>query len=212
MSLEATHIRLALDLQDRLNISDRKKYISGTVYPDSRYISKIDRRFTHNPELVNELDGSDDFLKGMAVHYLCDKVALDIHKEWFYDLLDGEKEWEGKWWHARTAMKIIQDIRDFSKIDIESVLDDLDYVEVRFGESIEDVRKFNKAVQIMYRGVEIIGPEHAMKFWHTLGLDSERAKRVFAKTEEFLGIEKIYHVYDESLKRAKKLIFEKTKT
>ena len=89
MSLEATHIRLALDLQDRLNISDRKKYISGTVYPDSRYISKIDRRFTHNPELVNELDGSDDFLKGMAVHYLCDKVALDIHKEWFYDLLDG---------------------------------------------------------------------------------------------------------------------------
>jgi len=211
MSLEATHIRFALDLQDRLHVSDRKKYISGTIYPDSRYITKIDRTLTHDPELIRGLEDSDDFLKGIAVHYLCDKITLDIQNEWFYHLLDGEKEWGGKWWHAVTAMKIIQDIHDFSQINIESVLDDLDYVEARHGESIEDVRTFNKAVQTMYRGMEIIGPEHAMKFWHTLGLDSERAKKVFAKTEEFLGVEKIYNLYDESLKRAKRFILEQAK-
>lgn len=41
MALEGTHIRFALDVGDKYNIKDLGKYISGTLYPDSRYITGI---------------------------------------------------------------------------------------------------------------------------------------------------------------------------
>lgn len=48
MSLGATHIRFALDLRDRYQVQDIEKYLSGTIYSDSRYVTKIDRNLTHN--------------------------------------------------------------------------------------------------------------------------------------------------------------------
>ena len=38
MALEATHIRFAYDLKEKYKITDLEKYISGLIYPDSRYI------------------------------------------------------------------------------------------------------------------------------------------------------------------------------
>ena len=48
MALEATHMRFALDLKNKYQVRNIKKYIVGTIYPDSRYLSGIDRTLTHS--------------------------------------------------------------------------------------------------------------------------------------------------------------------
>jgi hypothetical protein len=47
MALEATHIRFALDLKDTYGVNDVHAFVSGAVYPDSRYVMGIDRIATH---------------------------------------------------------------------------------------------------------------------------------------------------------------------
>ncbi len=62
MSLEATHIRFALDLKDKYRVQAIEKYISGTTYPDSRYVTKIDRGLTHNDDILTPGFAKDDFI------------------------------------------------------------------------------------------------------------------------------------------------------
>lgn len=76
MSLEATHIRFALDLKDEYKIKDIKKYISGTVYPDSRYITGIDRNLTHYNDILKPEFAKDDFKKGWQVHQICGMIRI----------------------------------------------------------------------------------------------------------------------------------------
>ena len=56
MGLEATHIRFALDLKEDLDAKDLNKYLSGAIYPDSRHVTKLERKVTHNFDLVVNKD------------------------------------------------------------------------------------------------------------------------------------------------------------
>ena len=51
MALAATHIRLAIDMAGRYPIKRFSEFISGTIYPDSRWLTGIDRDLTHGPAL-----------------------------------------------------------------------------------------------------------------------------------------------------------------
>ena len=62
MSLQITHIRFALDLHKELNITSLDQYISGTIYPDSRYMTGIDRSLTHSDTLLTQFDSEDQLL------------------------------------------------------------------------------------------------------------------------------------------------------
>ena len=68
MALEATHIRFALDLKDKYQVKDLEKYISGTIYPDSRYVSEIGRELTHPKDYLDwDIFAVDDFKKGFEI-------------------------------------------------------------------------------------------------------------------------------------------------
>ena len=150
MAFQATHIRFALALQKKYEVKNLMRYVSGTVYPDSRYISGINRQLTHRNDLLDASNAPDDFLKGWAVHVLCDKVQHDLFMEELSDLIPKERGED--WWIRISAIKLVQDMIDFDSFDMEANLDYLNHAENRSGEPIEAVKLYNTCVQEVYRG------------------------------------------------------------
>jgi hypothetical protein len=72
MAFAVTHIRYAVDTSRDQNIKDWDAYISGALYPDSRYVTGVDRRLTHRLENMPPRKKWDDFHRGWAAHIICD--------------------------------------------------------------------------------------------------------------------------------------------
>lgn len=112
MSFQATHLKFALDVKDIVKAKNLTLYFSGTLYPDSRYLTKIDRKITHTrfePKEIPRL--TDDFVKGWQVHLWYDKLALP-----YLDLIGLGKKFDPNLdrknfevWTKVTAVKLVED-------------------------------------------------------------------------------------------------------
>ncbi|PIT87321.1 MAG: hypothetical protein COU31_03510 [Candidatus Magasanikbacteria bacterium CG10_big_fil_rev_8_21_14_0_10_40_10] len=209
MALEATHIKFALDLREKYSIKKLDVYLSGAIYPDSRYLTKIDRKLCHRDEVLAPEFADNDFKKGWAIHFLGDKTqnrALDIILP---DLLgdDKIKVWGTPWWINKTAVKNIADIEIFKNFDIQPYLPLLDYVENPHNEDIDKIKKYNQIVQKLYQGKNQITLQDIGEFWIDLGLSEEMTKKVLDRTKEYLSdsdvVEKIKSLYPKMLELAK---------
>ncbi|MCA9391395.1 MAG: hypothetical protein KC582_04025 [Candidatus Magasanikbacteria bacterium] len=149
MALPATHIRFAIDLKDRFKILDIGQYVSGTVYPDSRYVTGLERKATHPQEAENwDLNTCSDFRKGWYVHLLCDQLQKRIMLAAVPSAFEGDKE---AVWVQHTALKVLQDDIDIAQFDIKFFLGGLDYAEAASGENLADLQRYNKALQTAYQ-------------------------------------------------------------
>ncbi|MBI2551466.1 hypothetical protein HYV73_03960 [Candidatus Uhrbacteria bacterium] len=147
MAMEGTHIRFALDLKDRyLKIADLSAYLSGTVYPDSRYITKIDRSLTHGDEIKRLDPAKTDFELGMAVHSICDQLQGEIFKPYTMGMEPGGRTW----WTARTAMKWLQDLDDIRRFPIRDYVPLINQIEPRHQEPLELLEKYNSLIRGFY--------------------------------------------------------------
>jgi hypothetical protein len=188
MALAATHMRFALDLKDEYRVRDVKKYIAGTIYPDSRYVTGLDRGLTHGEDILEPAFARDDFRKGWQVHELCDMVQYFVFLKTIPLLARHPfREWPEDRWLDFTAAKTVQDMGDAKKCDLAAYLPCLEYVANPNGEDIEGVRKFNRAVIIRYRGNDAISTASIEGFWDGLGLDRELGAKLRRRTEEFLA-------------------------
>lgn len=193
MSLEATHIRFALDLQNKYQIKDIRPYISGAIYPDSRYVTKIDRELTHDNKFLLPEFAADDFRKGWQTHQICDLVYNSARRKLFPELfpvnfgdLYNEEEWI-----VSTALKIIQDADDMQLGSIPKYLDCLDYVNNPNSEDISGVKKYNKIMVDLYKNKRNITVSESIDMWLALGVSAELCEQVRIKTESFLKDPKI---------------------
>lgn len=208
MALEASHIRFALDIKDKLEVKDIKKYVSGVVYPDSRYVTKINRELTHPQELLdNHYSHLDDFNKGCYAHLFYDKLLLDYTKETLSKMfLDVESFQDPgqELWIRLTSLKILQDIDDVKKYDITAYIPYLDYVENLNGEDIDKLLEYNKYFQNMYSVPQQISVENYYDMWKFLGIGSDLAGKVKTQTEVFQKNSRIQEfiktVYEKTLK------------
>ena len=187
MAIEASHIRFALDLKDKYQIKDLDKYISGTLYPDSRYVSKINRELTHPKEWAEwDISGFDDFKKGWLVHLICDRTQYLVTKEKFPEIFEGQDAVHGNSrWIGHTALKILQDIDDAKKIDVKQYLKCLDHVENPNGEDINRVRHCNRIFQEMYADPSLLDIKSYYGMWVDFGIGEEMAQKVINKAIEF---------------------------
>ncbi len=200
MSLEATHIRFALDLKEKYQVQDIEKYVSGTIYPDSRYVTKIDRELTHNEDILKPEFAKDDFKKGWQVHQICDLMQNKMKKralpEPFSEKYNGYDEQR---WVVSTAMKIIQDMNDMQQFPIQDYLKYLEYAQNPNGEEIGEVKKYNQIMVDLYRGKKTTTLEDNYRMWLALGVDEELGLKIKSKTEELLKdiklVKKIEDVY-----------------
>ena len=204
MSLEATHIRFALDLQDRYKIKDIEKYISGAIYPDSRYISGIGRELTHDDRFLLPDFADNDFNAGWQTHKICDLVYNAVRKKLFIDVFPvGYEPYYEYEWIVATAMKIIQDREDMQSFDIKKYLKCLEYAYNPNGEDIGSIENYNKIMVDLYKNKKITTVEEYIKMWLVLGPEAGLCEQVRAKTEEFLKdpamLNRIKSVYGEMI-------------
>lgn len=207
MALEATHIRFALDLKEKYKILDFKKYVSGTIYPDSRYVTGIDRILTHPKDYLNwNFETISDFKKGWFVHLLTDKIQWLVTKEKIPQAFEGEIGQGSEVWIKHTALKVLQDINDLGRYDIKEYFSYFDYVENLNGEDIEKVKQYNQIFPKMYALPEKVNIDSYCQMWKLFGVGDELVLRIKRQAEEYsedrFFMEKMLEIYPEMLKRA----------
>lgn len=215
MALEATHIRFALDVKDFFEVQSVDKYVSGSIYPDSRYPTGIDRTLTHDDsQMLKSFWESDDFRKGWASHLLYDKIQFSVHADWFKSILkEANPEMTSEEdWIVRTALKILQDIDDLRHFDVKKHLSALAYVETPNGEDDAQMRKYNQLFINIYNKSPEVTIEDLEKMWVDWGVDASTATKMRRKAHEIQKdkqlMQSVIGAYDETLSRNKEF-FEK---
>jgi len=204
MALECTHIRFSVDIKDKFNVKNLKKYIAGTIYPDSRYVTGIDRNLTHDDNFFKQtFYKDDDFKKGWAVHLICDDIERLIIKKTFPELLDKPELDKTEIWIIRAAIKILQDINDFNEFNIQNYLKYLEYTETPNNESLDQMKKYNQIFIDMYKDKEEITINDAYIMWEKLLITEGLAIKVKSKAEELKEndeyMKKIRGIYNKML-------------
>lgn len=183
MALEATHIRFALDLKEIYEVSDIDAFVAGSIYPDSRYVTQIDRLATHPDDYLQDpMFKTNDFKKGWHAHLLADTVQGKLMKELLPMVKSGSGE---ESWIERTAIKILQDIDDVRKFDILKYLPCLDHVENPNGEDIEILRSYNQIFLMTYRDPSTVSIDSLYEMWAAFGVDGDLRTKVKARAEAF---------------------------
>ncbi|MHB8904098.1 MAG: hypothetical protein ACYC40_03280 [Patescibacteria group bacterium] len=204
MSLEATHIRFALDLREKYKIKDLNKYISGAIYPDSRYVTEIDRELTHDDKFLLPEFASDDFKKGWQAHKICDLVFGSVMRKLFSDLVYASYDPHYKQeWITSTAIKIIQDIDDLQSFDIQEYIKCLKYTNNPNDEDIKKIKTYNNIMVNLYQNEKTINLEGYINMWLALGPDAKLCEQLRIKTQEFLDnpeiVARIKAIYQEMI-------------
>lgn len=186
MALEATHLRFALELKNKYQVKDIKKYVSGVVYPDSRYITGIDRLLTHPIDYLDwHWDTADDFKKGWFVHLLTDKIQYDVTKEKLPQIFDGNTGQGSDVWINHSAVKILLDLADVKKFKIKQYLPYLSYLENPNGEDLKILEKYNQIFVKMYANPEKINVDTSCEMWKDFGVSSDLVEKVRSKVLEY---------------------------
>lgn len=187
MALEASHIRIALAVEDILSITDRGSYLCGAIYPDSRYVTKTERLLTHPGDYREDpMFMRGDFYKGWLVHLLTDDIQYKAMQETLPKVCEGVDGQGSDVWIRRTAIKIIQDMSDAKSFDIPSVFP---FLNQAFTPNSEDeilMKEYNNLFITMYQSVHELSLESYATFWRAFGLDRDTEKRLITQTEAYI--------------------------
>ncbi len=198
MALIATHIRFAIDLLEHYPIRHLERYISGTVYPDSRWVSKIDRPLTHDEKYVGADFPDSDFTRGWQVHVFCDMLQNGLHESLMDDLPPKGTE---DWWVRLSVAKIVQDMNDLKHFDADRYFSYLEYVEAPNGEELSKVKKFNDIIRSTYSNVVEPKPSDYPRLWVSVGLESRLAEKLVDALADALADEKLCRRIEHSYER-----------
>jgi len=118
MAMELTHVRFAKQLKERLEICDENAYYAGAIYPDSRYITHIERTRTHGEFCPQDIfaSGLTDFEKGWATHLVYDRLAGPVF--WKLSPWPDEEVHQGnRVWQFCSAAKLVEDMQSYQILE-----------------------------------------------------------------------------------------------
>lgn len=204
MALEGTHLRFAIDAQKAFQIKDLNKYLSGTIYPDSRYMTKIERKLTHGSQFFDKnFYQDDDFKKGWVAHLMYDKIQFQLLGEIFNDIIPQSEIFYGDDnWITRTALKMLQDMSDITHFEIKKYLPLLNYVEAPNGENIQTLERYHQLIIDLYRSAPSIHINDYKKMWLEYSGDGDTFEKVAIKASQLLE--------NASIKNRGSLLYPKT--
>jgi hypothetical protein len=187
MALEGTHIRFAVDVKERYQVLSVDEYITGAMYPDSRYITKTERVLTHPKDFRDwDISKLPDFKKGWFTHLLCDELHLPLIRQKFPSLVSSPTiEQDSEEWIRLTAIKVLQDLDDVRKFDIVKYLPYLNFVTAYNREDRNLLLQYYGINRELYMQPEKLNLENYGTKLHKLGLTKELAGRVINKATEF---------------------------
>ncbi|QQS60703.1 hypothetical protein IPN41_01885 [Candidatus Falkowbacteria bacterium] len=204
MAFEGTHLRFAVDVQERFQIQDLNKYLSGTIYPDSRYMTKIERNLTHGNQFFDKnFYQHNDFKKGWVAHLIYDKIQFELIGEIFSDIVPQSEIFYGdENWITRTAIKMLQDMNDISNFEIQIILPLLNYVETPNGENLQTLERYNQLIIDLYHSAPSIHINDYKKMQLEYSGDETTFDKVAIKVSQFRD--------DTSIKERVPLLYPKT--
>jgi hypothetical protein len=169
MALPATHFRFALDAARHFDISDRHAYLSGTLYPDSRWLTGVARTATHGEQCLAIDFANSDFELGWYVHCRCDNIQIRLVSARWPRLttLDNQTRWI-----QTSVIKMIQDQQDIRRINMNDCLEALDVIETPNGEQAKKVRRYYHNVRDVYAGDGVPDIEDYRKLWLAVGVET----------------------------------------
>lgn len=184
MAMPATHIRFAAVIAERLAVTDIGAYLFGTLYPDSRWVTGIDRQKTHSRRCFDPGFARDDFTAGWHIHCLCDRFQGEIHG----GILDGLSEMApDARWIRMSAAKIVQDMNDALWADLVPRLGRMNYRCAPNGESTEAVAAYLGFVRRAYRRPGKLNWSNYARLWTDVGLDRQRISRIAGQVQGLLA-------------------------
>lgn len=201
MALFATHIRFAMDLIDngRYSPGDHGQYLSGTTYPDSRWLSKIDRNLTHVNSIPDNTEVSDDFKLGWLVHCQYDQIQNELQQP-LYIRSDNSAFSE---WTFNSALKVIQDMNDvkfISNMDLEQTIN---FINNPFQEDISAIENFFQLVIEVYNLRSVINLSDYTYLWLSVGLSPDRTEDLIEQIKRLLKnealVKKIHNLYEQTV-------------
>lgn len=202
MSFLATHLRFALEMKNQYQVSDLPQYLSGAIYPDSRYFTALDRALTHNEDILVDNWANTDFKKGWQSHQFCD-WAHEIARRNIFPKLFSKKDNDHIWLTA-SVLKIIQDMDDRLHFPVQNYLDDLNYVNNPNGENLKLIKKYNQLVIKIYANKTMVSLEDYRDYIEAMPLTKDMILIFLSMTEKYLldqdVLLKIKQVYPMALK------------
>ncbi len=214
MSFQATHLQFANQVKEILNIGDLTRYFSGTLYPDSRYITGVDRAKTHTDARIEPqkiLDLTDDFHKGWQVHLWYDKLALHhldqvaLGRPYQPDDMSNPEIWI-----KVTGAKLVEDLFWWKNADWNNILPYLKPTDNPFQENLEILQKWYQHFIDFYSQTPNLDayPEQA-KFMgiapEKIALIQKNAHTLFDDRDKRFQIERIMDTVNKELKNLLKL-------
>jgi hypothetical protein len=168
MALPATHLRFAAVVADQFAVSDWQAYLSGTLYPDSRWITGIARQQTHAERFLDPAFAVDDFTRGWHIHCVCDQIQGDIHGDLFGDLASLTPDAR---WVRLSAAKVIQDMHDAAQAKLDTYLPLLFACRTPNQEAAGDIDAYFSFVRQAYRRSGAPYWQDYARLWAQVGLD-----------------------------------------
>ena len=184
MALPATHIRFAVAVADRLSVVDQRAYLSGTLYPDSRWVTGVDRPKTHSAHCLDPDFPTDDFSLGWHIHCLCDRIQGEIYDGLLVEL--SELTPEAGWIHI-SAAKVVQDMNDAAHGDIGAYLAMLTHAHTPNGESGDQVAAYLGYVRRTYSRRTVPDWADYDRLWTDVGLERLRIDRIEQQVQRILA-------------------------
>lgn len=204
MAMEGTHVRFARDVIALLGVEDPGAYYSGSVYPDSRYLTAVPRAATHGDEAPDDpfVPGLSDFEKGWATHLFYDRESVIFKRTAFTWIT---KEDPDQWVHY-TSMKLVEDQRSVRELGADiSILRELACVACPRGEDRATMEAYYADVREAY-ATSCEQADDYRAFSLKMGIDEPRANRMIMRAESYLQndaiVASIHSVYDHVLRLA----------
>ena len=181
MALPSTHLRFALDLADTFPVADMGLYISGTMYPDSRWITGRRREATHGDSCRSPEGAQTDFTRGWYVHCLCDCIQSQVCQSLFpaWEQLTPDERWMEK-----SVVSMLQDCIDLPTIDINACLALMNHPRGPLGENPLQVQRYYDIIRQVYAGKTVLAREDFYALWLLVGLPGDRARAVMDHMEK----------------------------
>lgn len=132
---------------------EKKRFILGTLFPDIRYISELDRTHTHDEHVTIEeiLNTRSPFVAGMKFHAWVDNVRDDyVLADEIYDRLPNQLTIEQK----PSFLKVIEDELLLDQLDTEfccEILEGVDSEELKQGVSEKEIRLWHAFLVFFFK-------------------------------------------------------------
>src|SRR3989338_4047671 len=186
MAMELTHIRFAHDLKQVLHVQNESSYYAGAVYPDSRYMTKIDRSLTHGAKSPNDpfTPGLSDFEKGWATHLSYDRKAHPQYvtlSPWSME----EAQQGNPVWQFMSAVKIVEDLQSYEAMngEVQMILS-LSFPVHPNNESPQIMQNYSDIQKTLYQ-VKPTLKDYRI-FWNNLSGESDVIDSIIKYTKSFL--------------------------